>query len=150
MKKSQNVGTKSAFTPKIFCNLLTVGSHKQNQLFISCKKIYYILFHSFLSLIVTLNLFFFSFFRFSSLIHSLSLPLSLLSLKQFGARVVDVWLQRWRLSTCGGGIVCLGFGAFIRFYGFLLGFGVVAVAVWKREIDGGRVQVCDLGLGLAG
>ena len=35
--------------------------------------------------------------------------------------------------------MCLGFGALIRFYGFLLGFGVVAVAVWKREIDGGRV-----------
>ena len=41
-------------------------------------------------------------------------------------------------------------GLFIGFYGFLLGFGMVAVAVWKREIDGGRVWVCDLGLGLAG
>ena len=88
MKKSQNVGTKSAFTPKIFCNLLTVGSHKQNQLFISCKKIYYILFHSFLSLIVTLNLFFFFFSILTS--HSLPLFAPFTSLSQI------VW------CSCGG------------------------------------------------
>ena len=135
---------------------------KENQLQLQVVKIYYILFTHFLSLTVCYSKLLqscFHFFDSLSLIPSLSSPLSLLSHRQSNACVVEVWIIWW-LDTCGGGIMgfcqvlgfLLGFGA-SSFCGFLLGFGggvVVTVAVWKREIDDGRVWVCDLGLALVG